>query len=80
MKNVRFLEEKLSTNINEREDQIIKLKSEIVIYKNKLVSYKTKLRKALDGVETKRISELQATYVGEIQKRDENIKSQETDI
>lgn len=57
-KNIKHLEDKVSNTISEREDIIIKLKSELILYKNKLNQYKSRLRKPLDGVETKRIEEI----------------------
>ena len=38
-----------------KEEQNIKLKSEIVIYKNKIVAYKLKMKEAVAAFETKKI-------------------------
>lgn len=43
-KNTKYLEEKLVTTLTEKEEVVIRLKSEIVILKNKLVQYKQKFK------------------------------------
>ena len=56
-KNTKYLEEKVSTLMTQKEEQIIKLKSEIVIYKNKIQVYKQKLKSEISSYETKKIQE-----------------------
>lgn len=51
-KNTKYLEDKLAQTLTQKEEQIIKLKSEIVIYKHKISNYKAKLKEAINGFET----------------------------
>lgn len=56
--NNRFLEAKLAETMTMKEEQNIKLKSEIVIYKNKLQEQKVKMKEALSTFETEKINEM----------------------
>jgi predicted nucleic acid-binding Zn-ribbon protein len=56
--NNRFLEAKLAETMTMKEEQNIKLKSEIVIYKNKLQEQKAKMKEALSTFETEKINEM----------------------
>ena len=56
--NKRFLEAKLAETMTMKEEQNIKLKSEIVIYKNKLQDQKAKMKEALSTFETEKINEM----------------------
>lgn len=56
--NNRFLEAKLAETMTMKEEQNIKLKSEIVIYKNKLQDQKAKMKEALSTFETEKINEM----------------------
>lgn len=49
-----------------KEEQNIKLKSEIVVYKNKIANLKTKTKEALATFETKRIAEMRQQLADEI--------------
>ena len=42
--NTKYLENKLASTLTEKEEQVIKLKSEIVILKNKMAKYKQTLK------------------------------------
>eukprot|EP00347_Sterkiella_histriomuscorum_P009856 403339614 len=79
-KNTKFLENKLATTLTEKEEQIIKLKSEIIIYKNKIIAYKTKLRDSVNGYETKKLSEMHHKQENEIQQRDVQISNLELQL
>ena len=53
--------------MTQKEEQVIKLKSEIVLLKNKLGQYKQKLKDSVQTFETKKITEIQAQKEEEIQ-------------
>ena len=54
----KFLESKLAETMTLKEEQNIKLKSELVIYKNKLQEQKLKMKEALSTFETEKITEM----------------------
>ena len=56
--NNKFLESKLAQTMTLKEEQNIKLKSEIVVYKSKIETLKIKMKEALKTFETKRIQEM----------------------
>ena len=58
-KNTKYLEGRLASILTEKEEQIIKLKSEMVVYKNKINVYKTKLKESVTRYETKKLKEMQ---------------------
>lgn len=66
MANIKFLEAKLAETLTLKEEQNIKLKSEIVVYKNKIENLKAKTKEALATFETKRIAEMRQQLADEI--------------
>ena len=68
--NNRFLEAKLAETMTMKEEQNIKLKSEIVIYKNKLQDQKVKMKEALSTFETEKINEMKTQIKDAIDLKD----------
>lgn len=68
--NNRFLEVKLAETMTMKEEQNIKLKSEIVIYKNKLQEQKEKMKEALSTFETEKINEMKQQIKDAIELKD----------
>lgn len=66
----RFLESKLAETMTLKEEQNIKLKSEIVIYKNKLQEQKAKMKEALSTFETEKINEMRLQIRDAIELKD----------
>jgi hypothetical protein len=62
----RFLEGKLAETLTLKEEQNIKLKSEIVIYRGKLERQKQKTREAVETFETKKINEMRTQMEDEV--------------
>lgn len=58
-KNTKYLEDRLVSTLTEKEEVVIKLKSEIVIYRNKLHQYKQKLKDSVKDYETKKIKDIE---------------------
>ena len=65
-KNVKYLEDKIAKVLNEKEDQIIRLKSEKVLYKNKINKYKQRLLSQVDAFESKKVSEIENKYASDL--------------
>ncbi|CDW86114.1 UNKNOWN [Stylonychia lemnae] len=79
-KNNRYLENRLASTLTEKEETIIKLKSEIVIYKSKLQNYKNKLKEAFKGYETKRITDLTQKQLEQLDEKNITIQRLQNEL
>ena len=69
MKNCKYLEDKISELLTEKEEQSVHLKSQLIIFKQKAKGYKTKLQVELEDFKRNALLNEKNTAHKEIQKQ-----------